>query len=108
MDINEKNSLLLAQLVLMFQTAAMQQMGKLKDPRLDKIEQNLEQAQISIDMIAMIHSKMKGNLTPDEEKMVSAVLQELRLNFVDEIGKKQSASSAPPQPPPEGEKKTTS
>jgi hypothetical protein len=101
MDHNEMNRLLLTQLVMMFQSAALQQMGKLKDPRLDKIDQNLEQAQISIDMIAMMQAKMKGNLAPEEDRMFSSVLQDLRLNYVDEVGKKQQASPTAPPPAPE-------
>ena len=101
----EKNEFLLTQLVLMFQTAALQHMGKLKNPMTDKTEQDLPQAQISIDMLEMIHSKMKGNLSSEEERLLSSVLQDLRLNYVDEVMKAQnptSQSAAPttnPDPP---------
>jgi hypothetical protein len=84
MDQINKSELLLTQLVLMFQTAALQQMGKLKNPMTDKIEVDLSQAQISIDILDMIYTKMKGNLSKEEERMLSVVLQELRLNYVDE------------------------
>jgi hypothetical protein len=87
MNASEKNELLLAQLIFMFQTAALQQMGKIKNPMTDKIERDLQQAQISIDILDMLHAKMKGNLSPAEEKMFSGVLQELRLNYVDEAAK---------------------
>ena len=87
MDNKEKQTFLLTQLVLMFQTAALQQMGKLKNPMTDKIEKDLSQAQISIDMLDMLYTKMKSNLLPDEEKMFSTVLQELKLNYVDEVAK---------------------
>jgi hypothetical protein len=87
MNASEKNELLLAQLIFMFQTAALQQMGKIKNPMTDKIERDLQQAQISIDILDMLHAKMKGNLSPAEEKMYSGVLQELRLNYVDEAAK---------------------
>ena len=59
MDQSGKNEILLTQVVFMFQTAAMQQMGKLKHPLSDKIEKNLEQAQMSIDILEMFHQKMK-------------------------------------------------
>jgi hypothetical protein len=100
MDINEKNQLLLTQLILMFQTAALQQMGKLKNPLTDKIEKDLSQAQISIDMLEMLHKKMKGNLTQEEDRLFSSVLQELKLNYVDEAMKDQhiGTSAAPQQP----------
>ncbi len=93
---SEKNEILLTQLVLMFQTAALQQMGKLKSPLSDKIEQDLAQAQISIDMLEMLHTKMKGNLTPEEQKILSTVLQELKLNYVDEVSKSRITPSSPP------------
>lgn len=100
MDINDKNQLLLTQLLLMFQTAALQQMGKLKHPLTDKIERDLSQAQISIDMLEMLHRKMKGNLTHDEDRLFSTILQELKLNYVDETMKDQQASTPPAQSPP--------
>lgn len=95
MDLHEKNTLLLTQLIALFQTAALQQMGKLKNPVSDRIEQGLHQAQISIDMLEMLHAKTKGNLTSEEERMFSTVLSELRLNYVDEATKAQAAGSDP-------------
>jgi regulatory protein YycI of two-component signal transduction system YycFG len=100
MTSKEKEQFLLIQLILMFQTAALQQMGKLKNPVSDKIEQDLNQAQISIDMLEMLHTKMKGNLSDEEERTFTGVLQELRLNYVDEVAKAQSSSNAPESKPP--------
>jgi hypothetical protein len=94
MNSAEKNELLLAQLIFMFQTAALQQMGKLKNPMTDKVERDLQQAQISIDILDMLHGKMKGNLSGAEEKMFTGVLQELRLNYVDEAAKPAPAPAA--------------
>ncbi|MBI5476113.1 MAG: DUF1844 domain-containing protein [Ignavibacteriales bacterium] len=87
-----KDELLLTQLILMFQTAALQHMGKLKNPIADKIEQDLPQAQISIDLLDMLHNKMKNNLSTDEERMFTSVLKELKLNYIDELNKAQKAS----------------
>jgi len=98
MDQIKKDELLLIQLILMFQTAALQHMGKLKNPISDKIEQDLPQAQISIDILDMLHNKMKTNLTPEEERMFTTVLQELKLNYVDEVAKAQKSPSEPPSP----------
>ena len=102
MTSDEKQSMLLMQLVALFQTAALQQMVKLKNPVTDAVEKDLQQAMISIDMIEMLHGKMKGNLSNDEERMISTVLRDLRLNYVDEAQKE----APPPQPSPaaEGEK----
>lgn len=100
MGSKEKDELLLTQLILMFQTAAFQQMGKIKNPLLEKMERDLQQAQISIDMIDMIHRKMQGNLSPEEEKLLKNILQELRLNYVDEVSKSQQSPDSSPKPPP--------
>ena len=100
MESNEKNELLLTQLIFMFQTAALQQMGKLKNPMTDKIERDMSQAQISIDMLEMFHTKMKGNLSQEEERLLSGVLRELKLNFVDEAAKDKAGSATGHTPPP--------
>jgi len=92
-DTSAKNQFLFTQLVLMFHTAAMQQMGKLKNPLTDKIERDLEQAQVSIDILDMVKEKTKGNLTNDEERFLNSVLQELKLNYVDEASKDKAAES---------------
>ena len=98
MQENEKEKILLIQLVLMFQTAALQHMGKLKNPITDSVERDIDQARISIDMLEMLHSRMKGNLSAEEERIFASVLQELRLNYVDEVAKEPPKSS-PSQPP---------
>lgn len=90
----ERYTALFNGLIMMFHAAAMQQMGKIKNPVTDKIERDLEQAQISIDMLDMILAKTRGNLTPDEERMIKTLLQELKLNFVEEMNKAQAGTSS--------------
>ncbi len=94
----EKQSMLLTQLVALFQATALQQMGKLKNPMTDEIAKDLHQAKISIDMLDMLEAKMKGNLTPEEERMLATVLRDLRLNYVDEVNKAPAPSAAPGEP----------
>jgi hypothetical protein len=89
MEDSEKKKVLFMQLILMFHGAAMQQMGKIKNPVTDKIERDLTQAQFSIDMLDMMKDRTKGNLSPEEERFLQSLLQELKLNFVDEAGKDQ-------------------
>ena len=89
----EKKTALLGGLLLMIHSAAMQQMGKVKNPITDKVERDLEQAQMSIDMLDMIAEKTKGNLSDDEAKLLKTLLQELKLNYVDEAAKSQSQGS---------------
>ena len=83
--------MMFVQLVAMFQAAALQQMGKIKNPVTDQIEKNMEQAQLSIDLIDMLKEKTKGNRSPEEERFISGILQDLKLNYVDELAKEPSA-----------------
>ncbi len=92
MTIEEKQSALFGGLIMMFHAAAMQQMGKVKNPISDKIERDLEQAQVSIDMLDVIMSKTKGNLTTEEERFINTMLQELKLNYVEEVNKEKKES----------------
>ena len=92
---HEKDELLLTQIALMFQTAALQQMGKLKNPVTDAVERDLGQARISIDILDVLHRRMKGNLTETEERMFTNVLRELRLNYVDEAAKPAAEQQKP-------------
>jgi hypothetical protein len=75
------------QLVLMFQAAAVQQMGKIQNPITKKMERDLNQAKFSIDMLEMIQQKTEGNLSQNEKKYLDHVLFELRMNYVDEVNK---------------------
>ena len=97
----EIQSAMFAQLVMMFASSAMQQMGKLVDPRAGKAEVNLEAAQMSIDILDMLEAKTRGNLTADEEHMLKETLSGLKLTFVETQA---GAGGMPPMPPPAPEK----
>ena len=84
MDTAQKYQLLFTQLVIMFHAATMQQLGKVKHPVTEKIEKNLEAAENTIDILDMLQAKTKGNLAQDEEMLLTQVLQELKLAFVQE------------------------
>ncbi|MBN1397886.1 MAG: DUF1844 domain-containing protein [Bacteroidetes bacterium] len=87
----DKNTSIFFSLVMTFQAAAMQQMGKIKNPFTDKIERDLQQAQLSIDILDMLAAKTEGNLSEDESRFLKGALQELKLNYVDESSKGESA-----------------
>ena len=84
MDSAKKHQLLFTQLIVMFHAATMQQLGKVKHPVTDKIEKNLEAAENTIDILDMLQAKTKGNLAADEEMLLTQILQELKLVFVQE------------------------
>ncbi len=74
-------------LISSLQMAAWQQMGKIASPISGKVERNLDQARASIDMLNMISEKTKGNLNDEENKLLSQILYDLRMNFLDESRK---------------------
>jgi len=94
-----------SQLVIMIATSALQQLGQMADPS-GKPEINLVGAQGMIDILDMLSAKTKGNLDPEEQKMLNDSLTMLRLHYV-EVARAQSAAapSASPSPVPESGKK---
>ena len=84
MSNSSRDETLFLQLVAMFQYAAMQQMGKLPSPVTGKIERDLDQARMSIDMIEMLHNRTQASRSARESEYLDKVLFELRMNFVDE------------------------
>ena len=93
-DEAQKNEILLQSLVMMFETAAMQHLGKLKNPMTDKIERDLQQAQYAIDMLDMLKEKTKNNCTEHEKRMLDSVVASLKLNYVDELAHEQKEKIA--------------
>ena len=70
----------------------MVQMGKLANPMTQKIEREMEAAQVTIDMLDMLKEKTKGNLTDEESKFLEQSLADLKLNFVEEKSKIEKSS----------------
>lgn len=82
-----REAALFLQLVLGLQQAAMVALGKLMNPMSGKIERNLEGARNTIDTLAAIEARTRGNLESDEQRVLTQVLTELRMNYVDEVKK---------------------
>ena len=62
--------------VLSLSTSALMHLGKLPDGESQTV--NLAHAKQSIDCIALLEEKTKGNLTGEEERLISEVLYDLR------------------------------
>jgi len=92
-DNSDKFDPLFINLVLTLHNAAMLQMGKLKNPDSDKIERDMSQAEMSIDMLDMLKNKSEGNLTDEENSILSRTLNELKMNFMDEKAKDEKSDS---------------
>jgi len=82
-----REAALFLQLILGMQQAAMMGLGKLMNPMTGKIERNLESAKNAIDTLGAIEARVRGNLEPDEQRVLTQVLTDLRLNYVDELKK---------------------
>jgi len=79
-----KEQQLFMYLVGTFQSSAWIALGKMKNPMTDKIERNLDQASYYIDLLDMLQSKTKGNVSEYEEQMLINTVSELKMNFIDE------------------------
>jgi len=68
-------------------TSAMYHFGDFPDPVTKKAERNLEAAKQTIDILAILQAKTKGNLSDDEERLIDSLLYELRMRYVRETAK---------------------
>ena len=95
-----RDAALFLQLVLGLSQSAMITLGKLMNPMTRKIETDLDAARDTIDTLAALETRTRGNLEPDEARVLQQALADLRLNYVDGL-KKSGAAAAPPAEPPE-------
>lgn len=65
-------------------SSALVHLGVIADPISGNIQKDLNIAKQTIDILAMLEEKTKGNLTDDEDKLLSHILHELRMKFVQE------------------------
>ena len=80
----KKEDQLFIHLVNTFVQSAWISLGKVKNPVSDSLERNMEQATYYIDLLDMLQTKMKGNLSEWEEQYIFHSLSELKLNYIDE------------------------
>ncbi|NOT34898.1 MAG: DUF1844 domain-containing protein [Candidatus Eisenbacteria bacterium] len=90
-----RHAALFLQLVLSLQQSGMMALGKLMNPMTRKLERNLEAARETIDLIEALEARTRGNLEPDEARVLQQVLTEMRMNYLDEIKKGATAPEAP-------------
>tara|TARA_B100001113_G_scaffold106058_1_gene86033 strand:- start:7671 stop:7988 length:318 start_codon:yes stop_codon:yes gene_type:complete len=86
----KKDEELFLYIINTFQTSAWIALGKLDNPMTQKTEINLNQASYYIDLLAMLQSKARGNMSEYEEQMLINIVSELKMDF---IQKKSMASS---------------
>mgnify|MGYP000551275531 FL=1 len=69
-------------------------LGKIKNPMNDKLEKNMDQASVQIDMLDMLFKRMTGNLSEEEDKYLGHIIRELKINFVEEKNKPEESDSS--------------
>jgi hypothetical protein len=74
--------------ILSLSSSALLHLGLIENPHTRRIDRNLELAKQTIDILGMIRDKTKGNLSHDEDNLIENLLTDLRLKYVNEIGRK--------------------
>jgi hypothetical protein len=69
--------------VLSLGSSALMHLGELERPGAGGAAKDLPLAKHTIDILAMLQDKTRGNLTADEDKLLESLLYDLRLRFVD-------------------------
>ncbi len=72
-----------ATFVLSLSHSALVHLGEAPNPETGASEKDLPLARQTIDLISMLEEKTKGNLTGDEERLLSQILFDLRMRFVE-------------------------
>ena len=67
-------------------TSALIQLGEVEDPFTQKSGKNLPLAKQTIDLIGMLMEKTKGNLAPQEERVIENILYDLRMRYIKAAG----------------------
>jgi hypothetical protein len=69
--------------ILSLSHSALMHLGEAPHPETGEVEKNLALARQTIDLIAMLEEKTKGNLSGEEERMVAQILFDLRMRYVE-------------------------
>lgn len=81
----EQQSLLFARLVLQLADLANVMMGRVPSPSTGQTVRDLEAARMFLDQLAMLEHKTRGNLLPEESRLLRDTLLNLRLTFVEAV-----------------------
>lgn len=68
--------------ILSLSSSALVHLGEVPDPETGKPMENIVVAKHTIDILAMLEEKTRGNLTAEEAKLLKDMLFELRMKYV--------------------------
>jgi hypothetical protein len=72
----------LSSLIFSLSSSALLHLGEIADPQTGEKKEDFALAKHTIDTIAMLKEKTKGNRTEEEDKFVESILTDLRWRFV--------------------------
>ena len=72
-----------ATFILSLSHNALMYLGEAPNPETGDLGKNLPLARQTIDLIAMLEEKTKGNLSGEEERLVAQILFDLRMRYVE-------------------------
>lgn len=98
-----KHDHVLAGLVFQLQAVAMQQLGKLQDPRTGESARDLEGARHTIDLLDMLKAKCRTDTPEELLRMLDQAVMDLQLNYMDETKKDDADTDAAPGDEPEAD-----
>lgn len=78
----KKEERLFLYLVNTFKTSAMVALGTMKNPMTNELQINLKQASYYVDLLNMLQSKTKGNMSQYEEQMLINTVSELKMEII--------------------------
>ncbi|GIL16304.1 MAG: hypothetical protein BroJett040_00550 [Oligoflexia bacterium] len=69
-------------LVMSVASSAAMSMGLAPNPQTGKVESDKNMAKFNIDLLLCLQEKTKGNLSPDEKKLIEDLLGDLQMKFL--------------------------
>ena len=91
-----------ASLIVMFSSSAWMGLGKIADPVSGEVKKDLAGARYSIEVLAVLREKTKGNLSKEEERLLNGIIADLQANYAEAVfseggasGGEQSSGKAP-------------
>ena len=78
----KKEERLFLYLVSTIKTSAMVALGKMENPMTNELQINLKQASYYVDLLDMLQSKARGNMSQYEEQMLINTVSELKMEII--------------------------
>ncbi len=68
--------------ILSLASSALMQLGEIPNPETGRVEQQLDLARHTIDVLEMLNGKTRGCLNEEEKALLSDILHEVKMKYV--------------------------